>query len=86
MLSMSTAPRDCLQYFTQSSGQVKSFNWKDIAGTNTRHLANQDYKMCFRSELTNSGVSRFIGASFCEYNGTIVSKRLARGSASRLAP
>lgn len=48
------APQDCLQYYTSASGVIRSFNWKDIAGTATRQLANQDYKICFRSELLES--------------------------------
>ncbi|XP_046638479.1 uncharacterized protein LOC124316526 [Daphnia pulicaria] len=43
------APSDCLQYFTARSGSVKTFNWRDVAGTATRQLANQDYSICFRS-------------------------------------
>lgn len=54
------APRDCLQYFIQSSGIgfIKSFNWKDvpnpgIAGTAVRQLVNQDYTICIRVETVN---------------------------------
>ena len=47
------APANCLQYFTGSSGTVKSFNWVDVAAT-TRQLANQDYKICFRTEVVSS--------------------------------
>ncbi|XP_046637997.1 uncharacterized protein LOC124316227 [Daphnia pulicaria] len=45
------APRDCLQYFTSSSGRVSSFNWQDVASTATRQLNNQNYRICFRTEL-----------------------------------
>ena len=53
-----TAPTDCLQYFTASTGQVSSFNWKDVTPTANvpRQLANQDYNICFRTELVNSQV------------------------------
>lgn len=50
------APDECLQYFTSASGSVLSFNWKDTAGTATRQLANQDYYICFRTELVNQQV------------------------------
>lgn len=51
------APKDCLQYLTDSSGTIKSFNWRDIASTATRQLANQNFKICFRSELVANMVS-----------------------------
>ncbi|XP_057368587.1 uncharacterized protein LOC130689667 [Daphnia carinata] len=43
------APADCLQYFTTRSGIVQTFNWRDVVGTATRQLSNQDYSICFRS-------------------------------------
>lgn len=46
------APSDCLQYFTTRTGTVKTFNWRDVTGTDTRQLANQGYSICFRSALT----------------------------------
>ena len=53
-----TAPTDGLQYFTASTGQVSSFNWKDVTPTVNvpRQLVNQDYNICFRTELVNSQV------------------------------
>lgn len=46
------APPGCLQYFTASSGRVRSFNWQDVgAPTSTRQLNNQNYNICFRTEL-----------------------------------
>ena len=48
------APVDCLQYFTASSGRVSSFNWMDVVGT--RQLNNQNYNICFRTELISSQV------------------------------
>jgi hypothetical protein len=35
---------------------VKSFNWKDVAAsaTSQRQLADQDYQICFRTELVGS--------------------------------
>ncbi|XP_057368595.2 uncharacterized protein LOC130689675 [Daphnia carinata] len=47
--SPNLAPLDCLQYFTGRSGTVSSFNWRDVAGTDTRQLANQDYSICFKT-------------------------------------
>jgi hypothetical protein len=49
-----TAPVDCLQYFPTRSGRVRSFNWRDVAGTATRQLANQDYSICFRRASSNT--------------------------------
>ncbi|EFX64296.1 hypothetical protein DAPPUDRAFT_266634 [Daphnia pulex] len=49
------APVDCLQYFPTRSGRVRSFNWRDVAGTATRQLANQDYSICFRRASSNTG-------------------------------
>lgn len=43
------APLDCLQYFSGRSGTVSSFNWRDVAGTETRQLASQDYSICFKT-------------------------------------
>ncbi len=51
------APDDCLQYFTQSIGTVRSFNWREVSpsATGPRQLANQDYNICFRTEqVTNT--------------------------------
>ena len=45
------APSNCLQYFTETTGSVSSFNWKDTTSLRTRQLAHQDYSICFRSEL-----------------------------------
>jgi hypothetical protein len=54
---ISSAPSECLQYFTTAIGSVQTFNWKDVAtGTSTRQLANQDYYICFRTELVNKQV------------------------------
>jgi hypothetical protein len=55
-LTDSIAPADCLQYFTSATGQIKSFNWQDVAGTATRQLNNQNYNICFRTELVSSQV------------------------------
>ncbi|KAK4010446.1 hypothetical protein OUZ56_019589 [Daphnia magna] len=43
------APSGCLQYFTARTGSVRTFNWRDVVGTATRQLANQDYSICFRA-------------------------------------
>ncbi|KAK4010451.1 hypothetical protein OUZ56_019594 [Daphnia magna] len=47
--SANLAPLDCLQYFTARTGSVRSFNWRDVGGTRTRQLANQDYSICFKT-------------------------------------
>jgi len=43
--SIVRAPSGCLQYFTQISGQVQSFNYQGGI-----HLNNQDYSICIRPE------------------------------------
>ena len=43
----SSAPGGCLQYFTGTSGQVKTFNFDATEGT---HLRNQVYSSCIRQE------------------------------------
>jgi hypothetical protein len=48
------APTDCLQYFKSATGRVKSFNWQDAAGA--QQLNNQNYNICFRTELVSSQV------------------------------
>jgi hypothetical protein len=50
------APKDCLQYFTSVSGKVSSFNWQDVAATSTRQLNNQNYNICFRTEVVLGSV------------------------------
>ena len=39
------APNGCLQYFTQDSGEIQTFNYNSGNGV---HLANQDYSACVR--------------------------------------
>ena len=41
------APSGCLQYFTQDSGEIQTFNYNSGNGV---HLANQDYSACVRSD------------------------------------
>lgn len=38
------APEGCLQYFTEPTGLLQTFNFAE----NGRHLANQNYKVCFK--------------------------------------
>ncbi|EFX72900.1 hypothetical protein DAPPUDRAFT_308002 [Daphnia pulex] len=59
------APIDCLQYFSAASGRVKSFNWQDVAGTATRQLNNQNYNICFRTELVSSQRATQMCLSIC---------------------
>ena len=64
------APSNCLQYFTGTSGTVSSFNWKDVAGTTTRQLANQAYNICFRTELVSSQVVNSLCLTPCKTTTT----------------
>ncbi|XP_046457275.1 uncharacterized protein LOC124204273 isoform X3 [Daphnia pulex] len=47
------APVDCLQYFTDPTGRVMSFNWQGVAVSATRQINNQHYNICFRTELVS---------------------------------
>jgi len=44
----SKPPSGCLQYLTDLSGRIKTFNFDDA--TNQQHLATQDYNICIRPE------------------------------------
>lgn len=53
------APNDCLQYFNDFGGIVKSFNWMDSPSVNRpsnhpRQLANQQYNICFKANSVNN--------------------------------
>jgi hypothetical protein len=54
-----------LQYFSSTSGTLSSFNWKDVAGTATRQLANQAYTICFRTELVSNQKATSLCLSPC---------------------
>lgn len=47
--SKSKPEQGCLQYFTGSSGTVKTFNWDDNQAS-LEHLNNQKYQVCIRQE------------------------------------
>jgi hypothetical protein len=55
----SSAPVDCLQYFTAPTGRVSSFNWRDVPVSAIRQLNNQNYNICFRTELVDRQVYYF---------------------------
>ncbi|KZS14670.1 Uncharacterized protein APZ42_020016 [Daphnia magna] len=59
------APGNCLQYFTAATGRVKSFNWQDTPTGTTRQLNNQNYNICFRTELVSSQRAAQICLSVC---------------------
>jgi len=44
-----TPPSGCLQYFTGTSGKIKTFNFD--GGDTTTHLANQNYQACIRQAV-----------------------------------
>ena len=46
MYTAQKAPTGCYQYHTGKTGTIQTMNFAD----NGRHLANQDYKICVRSE------------------------------------
>jgi hypothetical protein len=43
------APDNCLQWFTEASGTLVSFNYQYAAAPVVQHLAYQDYTMCIRT-------------------------------------
>ena len=51
--SIYKAPDNCLQYFTGATGSIESFNFNSGNG---KHLADQDYTICIRSELGSCNV------------------------------
>ncbi|EFX72898.1 hypothetical protein DAPPUDRAFT_325654 [Daphnia pulex] len=57
------APTDCLQYFTAATGRVRSFNWQDVAGA--LQLNNQNYNICFRTELVSGSRATQMCVSVC---------------------
>ncbi|XP_057368585.1 uncharacterized protein LOC130689665 [Daphnia carinata] len=62
------APDDCLQYFTQSTGTVRSFNWREVSpsAAGQRQLNNQDYNICFRTEqIINTNSFPRVSSSIC---------------------
>ncbi|XP_059351680.1 uncharacterized protein LOC130689828 isoform X2 [Daphnia carinata] len=59
------APAGCLQYYTASSGKVKSFNWQDVTTTAIRQLNNQNYNICFRTELLSGQRATEVCLSAC---------------------
>ncbi|XP_046459325.1 uncharacterized protein LOC124205840 [Daphnia pulex] len=59
------APVDCLQYFTAPTGRVSSFNWRDVPVSAIRQLNNQNYNICFRTELVDRQKATQICLSVC---------------------
>ncbi|KAI9559207.1 hypothetical protein GHT06_015996 [Daphnia sinensis] len=59
------APTDCLQYYTASTGKVKSFNWQDTTSNAIRQLNNQNYNICFRTELISGQRATQMCLSIC---------------------
>jgi len=58
------ADNGCLQYYTGVSGVIQSFNYD---ATNGRHISNQDYTICIRTE------SNFCGIAYSVCNGGVFS-------------
>ncbi|XP_060804997.1 uncharacterized protein LOC106137780 [Amyelois transitella] len=42
-----SAPHDCLQYYTENNGTIKTFNY----AYNGRHIAGHDYRACVRRNI-----------------------------------
>jgi hypothetical protein len=43
------APENCLQYFTEPTGKITSFNYQSATTPLVQHLAYQDYNICIRT-------------------------------------
>lgn len=43
-----TAPQNCLQYMTDSSGSIWSFNWRERTTPESGYMNNLDYSICFK--------------------------------------
>ncbi|EFX71385.1 hypothetical protein DAPPUDRAFT_308907 [Daphnia pulex] len=59
------APVDCLQYLTAATGRVRSFNWLDTNSTTVRQLNNQNFNICFRTELIARQTASELCLSVC---------------------
>jgi len=61
------APANCLQYFTSATGSASSYNFNQVLAA--RQLINQDYNICFRSEIVNNQRANTICMSPCPVVG-----------------
>ncbi|KAI9562819.1 hypothetical protein GHT06_010274 [Daphnia sinensis] len=52
-----TAPDNCLQYFTEPTGTLTSFNYQYATTPVIQHLAYQDYNICIRTNQGFCGIS-----------------------------
>ena len=50
---LNKAPDGCLQWFTDPTGTVMSFNYLFTTTPVVQHLAYQDYQICIRSNTVN---------------------------------
>lgn len=48
-------PTGCLQWFTENTGTVQTFNWQGVGAVST-HLANQNYKACVRQNIGHCSI------------------------------
>jgi len=80
------APEGCLQYFTSSTGTVRSFNWRDAVAAETRQLANQNYDICFRTELIEGQRATTLCASECTVVNAGAAFSLTAGATSQALP
>lgn len=51
------APRDCTQWFTASSGTVRSYNSRDATAANNKELTDQSMTICIRQNAGMCGVT-----------------------------
>lgn len=68
--SISRAPPSCLQYFTEYSGTINSFNYQTTDGA-VHQLADQRYSVCIRTREGFCGI-KYIADDFSMTNDTSV--------------
>merc|ERR1719187_2740734 len=63
------APSGCLQYFTQDSGTIETFNYNNAAGI---HLANQDYNACVRDNREYCAICYYTPAAITGFSLSVI--------------
>jgi len=62
------APSGCLQYFTQDTDEIQTFNYNNAGGV---HLANQDYSICVRDNRQYCAICYFTPAAITGFGMSV---------------
>jgi len=62
------APSGCLQYFTQDTDEIQTFNYNNAGGI---HLANQDYSICVRDNRQYCSICYFTPAAITGFGMSV---------------